>query len=270
MNRALLAHTWRSNRGRLAIVCVALAVWGALLPIIYDAFGVQFRALFESGILPDSFASLTQLGGGDIFSMSGAVALGFIHPFAIALNLVFAVGFAASCIAGERQRGTLEVLLSRPISRRVVYGTLALAVALFIGLQVASLGFGAWLGAAVTGRTAELGVANLPLQWLNVALLLGAFAAIALAASVSFDRLTPAIGLSLAVVLVSYVFDVLGTLWPDASWLLTWSLFHYVDGKANLIGLPRWSDMGLLAGVIAMAVGYALVVFPRRDLAAPS
>ena len=46
------------------------------------------------------------------------MALGFIHPIAVGLNLVFAVGFAPAAIAGERQRGTLEVLLSRPISRR--------------------------------------------------------------------------------------------------------------------------------------------------------
>jgi ABC-2 type transport system permease protein len=270
VNRALLVHTWRANRTRLAVVCLSLTAWGTLLPIVYDAFGVQFKALFESNIFPASFANLTQLGGGDIFSMSGAVALGFIHPFAVALNLVFVVGFAASCVAGERQRGTLEVLLSRPLSRRSVYITLAAFAAICVALQVAALGLGSWIGATVTGRSDELGVANLPIQWLNVALLFGAFAAIGLAASVSFDRLAPAVGVTLAVVLISYVLDVIGTIWPAASWLLRWSLFDYVDGKANLTGSPHWNEMGVLAAVIAAAVGYALVVFPRRDLAAPS
>ncbi len=81
--------------------------------------------------------------------------------------------------------------------------------------------------------------ANLWLMWLNGTLLFWAFGAIALLASVSFDRLTPAIGISLAVVLVSYFLDVLGSLWPDAKWLQPYSLFHYVDAKADLAGLPH-------------------------------
>ena len=54
-----------------------------------------------------------QFGGGDIFTLSGSIALGAIHPISLILNSVFAVGLATAAIAGERQRGTLEVLLAR-------------------------------------------------------------------------------------------------------------------------------------------------------------
>lgn len=267
MNRALLAHTWRANRWRLLIVAVALFLWGTVLPIVFDSFGVQFQQFLDSGVIPPQFA---QFGGGDIFSLTGSVALGFVHPIAVGLNLVFAVGFGAAAVAGERQRGTLEVLLSRPLSRRRVYLTLAAAGAVFVAVTIAALVLGALVGAAATGRTAELGPGNLPIMWLNGTLLFWAFGAIALLASVSFDRLTPAIGISLAVVLVSYFLDVLGSLWPDAKWLQPYSLFHYVDAKADLAGLPHGSDFLVLAVVIAVAVGAALLIFPRRDLAAPA
>ena len=114
MNLALFGHTWRANRARALIVAVALAIWGTFMPIIFDSFGSTFADIFESGAFPPQF---TQFGGGDIFSLTGSVAIGFIHPIAVGLNLVFAVGFAAAAVAGERQRGTLEVLLSRPHSR---------------------------------------------------------------------------------------------------------------------------------------------------------
>jgi ABC-2 type transport system permease protein len=267
MNLALLAHTWRANRWRLLIVAAALVVWGAVLPIVFDSFGVQFQQFFESGVLPSQFA---QFGGGDIFSLTGAVALGFVHPISVGLNLVFALGYAATAVAGERQRGTLEVLLSRPLSRRRIYVTLAIAGAVFVAVTIAALTTGALLGSAATGRTDELGVGNLPILWLNGTLLFWAFGAIALLASVSFDRLTPAIGISLAIVLVSYFLDVLGSLWPDAAWLRPYSLFSYVDAKADLAGLPDASDFVVLVVVIAVAVGAALVDFPRRDLAAPA
>ncbi len=267
MNRALLGHTWRANRWRLLIVAVALLAWGMILPIVYDSFGVQFQQIFDSGVIPSQFA---QFGGGDIFSLGGAVALGFVHPIAVGLNLVFALGFGAAAVAGERQRGTLEVLLSRPLSRRGIYLTLAVAGAMFIAVTMVALVAGSFIGTAATGRTAELGVGNLPILWLNGVLLFWAFGSISLLASVSTDRLTPAIGVSLAFVLVSYFLDVLGSLWPDAKWLQPYSLFSYVDAKADLAGLPNASDFVVLAAVIAIAVGAALVVFPRRDLAAPS
>jgi ABC-2 type transport system permease protein len=183
---------------------------------------------------------------------------------------VFATGFATTAIAGERQRGTLEVLLSRPISRRVVYATLGLAAAAFIGIAVAGMTFGAWLGTAIVGRTPELGVGNLPLVWLNVALLYWALGAIGLLASVSFDRMSPAISLTLAFVLVSYFLDVLGSLWPDAKGLQPYSVFHYVDPKTVLAGFPDRGDFVLLAAVTTVAALAALAIFPRRDLAAPS
>ena len=136
MNGALLRHTWRVQRLKLAIVSIALAIWGFLLPLIYARFGSQFRALMESGMLPEQFA---KFGGGDIFSLSGSIALSFIHPIAIILTSVFAVGFSASAVAGERQRGTLEVALARPISRRTFYLTLLAAAFGFVAITVAAL-----------------------------------------------------------------------------------------------------------------------------------
>ncbi len=211
MNRALFAHTWRANRLRLLVVTIALVLWGALLPIVYDAFGEQFEQMLDSGLIPEEF---TNFGGGDVFSLVGSVSLGFVHPLAVGLCLVFALGFAVNAIAGERQRGTLEVLLARPISRRRVYATLAVAAFLFVGVTVAGLALGAFAGSALTGRAADLGASNLPLVWLNAFLLYGAIAAISLAASVAFDRLGPAIAVSLAIVLFSYFLDVIGQIWP--------------------------------------------------------
>ena len=267
MNGVLLRHTWHLQRTRLAIVSIALAVWGFLLPVIYARFGSQFAALANSGLLPEQFS---RFGGGDVFSLSGSIALGFIHPIAIILTSVFAVGFSASAVAGERQRGTLEVALARPISRRVLYLSLLAASFGFIAISIAALLAGSVSGATFAGVVKELAFRNLPLLWLNSVLLFGAFAAIALAASVSFDRLTPALGLTLSIVIAMYVLEVLGSLWPAAEGLQPYSLFHYLKAKAILTGFAAPFDVVVLSSVILLAMVWALVVFPRRDLAAPS
>ena len=267
MNRALFVQTWRSQRLKVVIVCLALAIWGSLMPIVYGTFGQTFRSIIDSGLIPKE---LTQFGGGDVFSLSGSLALGAIHPISLILNSIFAVGFAAAAVAGERQRGTLEVLLARPLSRRTVYVTLLAASLSFVAVTLAANLIGAIVGSIIAGVSAELAFDRLPLLWLNGFLLFGSIGAIGLAASVSFDRLTPALGVVVGVVVVMYFLDVLGTFWPDAQGLQPYSLFHYYGPKDILEGVGSSVDLAILAAVAAMAIGWAVFEFPRRDLAAPS
>jgi beta-exotoxin I transport system permease protein len=267
MSGALFRHTWRVQRSRLLLVSTALIVWGFLPPIIYARFGSQFAALMNSGLLPEQFA---RFGGGDVFSLAGSIALSLIHPIAIILMSVFAIGFSTAAVAAERQRGMLEIVLARPISRRVLYLTLLAASFGFIAVIIAALLTGSIAGATFAGVAQELPLRNLPLLWLNSVLLFGSFAAVALAASVSFDRFAPALGVTLGIVIVSYVLEVLGSLWPAAQFLQPYSLFHYLNAKAILNDAVAPFDMAVLTMVIVIAMVWALVVFPRRDLAAPS
>ncbi len=267
MSLVLLARTLRAQRVKLLAVMAALATWGFLMPVIYATFGSDVRRLFSQGEIPEQLASF---GGGDVFSLPGAIALGYIHPLSVAVIGVFAVGFAAAAVAGERQRGTLEVLLARPLSRRTVYLTLFVATSLFVVVAVASLIAGAVVSSALWNVIGELETRNLPVLWLNGSLLFMALGSIGLAASVSFDRLTPALGVTLAVTIVSYFLEVLGSLWPDAKGLQPYSLFHYLRARDVLTGQIEPFNFALLAVVIVAAFAYALIAFPRRDLAAPS
>ena len=267
MSRVLFGHLWRSQRTKLLIVTVALFGWSTLLPIIYKSFGSQMKALIDSGVIPKEF---TNFGGGDVFSLGGSIALGYIHPIAIILVAIFAVGFTTSAVAGERQRGTLEVILARPLSRLTIYTTLLVAAVLFIGIVLAASIAGTVAGSAAGGLLGELPTERLPLLWLNGVLLWGAIAAIGLAASVSFDRLGPAIGVTVGIVVVSYFLEILGSLWPDAKGLQAYSLFHYLTAREILAGTLDVPGLVILAVVAAAAIVWAVVEFPRRDLAAPS
>ncbi len=267
MNGALLRQTLRNMRLRLLIVALGMLGWGFVLPIVYSQFGATFRELLDSGIIPEAMA---EFGGGSVFTLPGSIALGFIHPIALVLTGVFAVGFATSAFAGERQRGTLEILLSRPISRRRAYVTILVCALGFVGFVLAAFLFGSVLASSAFGVLDELDLAMVPLVWLNGLLLFGSFATIALAASVSFDRLAPALGITLAFLLISYFFEILGSLWPDAEFLQPYSLFHYLQTQEVFDRAGDPLAFGLLAAVMAAAIAWALVIFPRRDIAAPS
>jgi len=267
MNDPLLRRTFSANRVRIIVCVIAMLVWGAVLPLVYASFGRQFGGFIRSNPMLEQFS---QFGGGDLFSLPGAIALGFIHPFAIAIASVIAIGVPILAIVAERQRGTLEVLLSRPVSRhRLIVVVLIVGVAglalLLAGLLASSL-----VGALVAGVSDELDVTGLPLAWAMGLLLFGTVLAIALAASVSFDRTMPALGLTLVFVLGSYLLEAIASLWTDMRVLGELSLFHYVRTKELLDGQLRPTDVLVIGGVGAIALAWAWVVFPRRDIGAPS
>ncbi len=267
MTGALLRRTFAANRVRIIACTIAMLVWGCVLPMVYASFGRQYGSFIRNNPLLEQFS---QFGGGDLFSLSGAMALGFIHPFAIAVIGIIVVGVPILSIVGERQRGTLEVLLARPVSRHsltvVVFVVGISALAALIAAQLVSNVVGAY----VAGVQDELTISRLPLVWAMGMLLFGAFMAIALAASVSFDRVMPAIGVTLLIVLVSYLLEVIGSLWPEMRRLGDLSLFHYVRTKELLEGTFRPTDALLIGGVMVAALVWAWIVFPRRDIAAPS
>jgi ABC-2 type transport system permease protein len=267
VSATVFRHVVRQRRATLLVVVVALTGWGLLMPIIYATFGVQMQDIVRE------FPALQQFmrfGGGDMFTLSGSIALGYIHPIAIALLAVFAIAFPLSGVAGERQRGTLEIVLARPVSRRSYYLTLLVATTLFIALCVAATLVGTLISATAVNVIDQLRLENMPWLWLNGVLLYFAIAAIAFAASVSFDRIGPATSIVLAIVMTAYFLQIIGSLWPDAEWLQPYSLFHYLQADLVLREGIQVFDTALLLLVGAAAVVYALIVFPRRDLGAPA
>ena len=267
MNLAVFRHTVRQHWVRLVAVLIGLTVWGMLMPIIYATFGVTLRDVIRQYPLLEQFM---QFGGGSMFTLPGSIALGYIHPIAIALLAVFAIAYPLSVVAGERQRGTLEVVLARPLSRHAYLVTLFVAAIDTTMNRVAATLIGTAVATIAVDYSAELDFGNLPWLWLHGSALYVTIAAISFAASVSFDRVGPAAGITLAVVLISYFLQVLGSLWPDAEWLQPYSLFYYLNPEPVLLDGVQPVDLVVL-GVIAIAsIAYALFVFPRRDLAAPA
>jgi ABC-2 type transport system permease protein len=263
----LFARTLAWQRTRWVIVSLALFGWGLLIPVFYTAFSDVIRDLANSGAFPQELMSF---GSGSLFSLPGAVTLGTQHPIAIAMIAVFAVGATSIAIAGERQRGTLEVLLARPLSRTSVYVSITLGLLLVVAVVVAALIVGFVAGAAIQGVLDDLPVEHLPMVFLNGFLLWGAFSTFGLAASVTFDRTGPAIGLTLAYVMINYFFEILGSLWEAAEWTQEYSLFHHFNPTEILAGAAEPIDLVICGLAFVIPIVYALVVFPRRDLAAPA
>ena len=267
MSTRLLLQTLRWQRVRLAIVVLAGIGWGLLIPVIYGAFSDVMRDLADSGAFP---RELMSFGSGSLFTLPGAITLGLQHPLAIAMLGIFAVGASATAVAGERARGTLEVLLARPISRLALYFSILVALLLTVLVVLVAILGGMVGGSAIQGLTDELDLGQLPLVVLNGFGVWAAFTTFGLAASITFDRPGPAIGLSLGYLMINYFLEILGSLWADAAWTQDYSLLHHFDAGAILSGDAVPLDLVIVFVAAIVPVIYALIVFPRRDLAAPA
>jgi ABC-2 type transport system permease protein len=267
MNARLIRQTLRWLRVRLIAIVVAGIAWGALMPFLYSQFSDVIRDLANSGAFPEE---LLNFGSGSLFTLPGTITLGLQHPMAIAMLAIFAVGAASTAVAGERMRGTLEVLLARPISRTTLYWSLL--VALLVASLVALLAIlGGMLASAVaTDLIDDIDASAMPLVVLNGFGLWAAFTTFSLAASVTFDRPGPAIGISLAWLLIHYFLEILGSLWTDVAWSQEYSLLHHFNPGEILSGTFDPVDLAVVFAAAIVPVAYALYVFPQRDLAAPA
>jgi ABC-type transport system involved in multi-copper enzyme maturation permease subunit len=267
MTGALLRRTFAARR-LVILACVgAMLIWGVVLPLVYASIGRQYGAFIQNNPFLEQFS---QFGGGDLFTLPGAIALGFIHPFAIVVCSILAIGIPIGGIVSERQRGTLEVLLARPISRHTLMVVVVVVTVTGLSVAIAAQLVSSIGGAAFAGVLEELPLDRLPIVWAMGLLLFATIMAIALAASVSFDRTAPAQGVTLAIVLGSYLLEVISSLWTEARWLGDLSLFHYVRTKEILLGDLRATDVLIIGGVGIIALAWAWIVFPRRDIGAPS
>lgn len=258
INTILFRRLLRGHRIRLAVGLAVVVIWSLLFPVIYKAF-------------QDSIAGKPTLPGTGRFStLAGTISVGFIHPISIALFGILSAGLTVGAISGERQRGTLELLLSRPLSRRTILATMLIEG--WVGSALVSLAYigGTVLGAQIAGVTDQLSFEQLPILWAYGALFWGMFATIGIATSGSFDRTAPAMAITVSFIMLNYIIEVIGSFWDVVEPYQYLSLFNHfspvdlLDGKVD-------SSAALIFSVVAViAAGWAFYIFPRRDLAAPN
>ena len=239
------------------------------MPVIYATFGRQMESLIESGIIPEAFLRLHGRRACSASMRRSRSASAIRSPSRSRSSTRWASRRLA--IAGERQSGTLEVLLSRPLSRRSVFLTLLLAI---LGDRGRHDGRGGRRDGRRRPRPTAWPASSMPATrpscpstrcccWRRSR------------ASRSRRRRRstgsgPAIGIGLAVVLLGYVLEILGSCGRTPSSCSRYSPFHYLRPFEILGGRGDPSDLLVLLAVFAIAVAYGLWRFPRRDLAAPS
>ena len=263
MSVALFLQLWQRTRMRVAALAIAAAIWGALAPVIFATLVSSLRSLTT---LPKA---ITSFNGGNLFTLPGIITVFFQHPILVALGVTAAVATPLAALSGARARGTLEVALARPVTRLSYVTTVGIVTMTMVGVVIAAHLAGTAIGVTLEGQSGQVDYADFPLLWFAALLLFSDFAAFGLLCSVLFTRPAPAMGATLAYVIVHYFVEVIGGFWSTAQPYQPWSFFHHFVPADILSGTTNWTDLAILAGGAVVPAAIALVVFPRRDLPAP-
>ena len=180
--------------------------------------------------MPLAKAMLTALLGtelGDEISAHAMQAFLWAHPVVLALLWAHEIAFCTRMPAGEIDRGTIDVLLSLPVSRRAVYACESV-VWLISGLLILGM---ALLGHCIaTPALPEKMRPELPAVLLVTANLYCVYVAvggIAFLVSAYSDRRGPAMAIIFAIVLASFLLNFVAQFWDPARTIAFLSIMEY-------------------------------------------
>ena len=199
--------------------------------------------------------------------MPGISPLGFTHPLYIVLAGAAVIGFAARTLAGEMDRGIIQIPLSRPISRQAVYTSRLLGVAIICVLLAIIGPLGMVAGMLYARPNGEFAFGHLSAVALNGLALFWAIGGLSLCGSAAASTAGRVVAWAISLLVVSYFVDYFAGIWEPLQAVQFLSLFEYYDPTQALVfGQASASDVTTLAivGIVAAIAG--LVIFTRRDL----
>lgn len=238
-----------------------IALYAAIYPTVQDLPDVQ--ELFDS--YPEALRAF--FGGSEPLDLSTpegylrTEAFSFLLPL---IFLIFGIGAGAGAIAGEEDRGTMELLLGTPLSRRRLVLEKVAALAGAIAVLGAILWVSLWLGALAAGM--EISAGRLGAATVSVVLLALVYTMLAILVGALTGSRGLAIALSAGLALAAYVLDSLATLVEELETVQPLSPFYlYREGEPLSNGLDPVHALVLAGLALALAL-LAVPAFERRDL----
>jgi ABC-2 type transport system permease protein len=231
------------------------------------------------------------------------LSIGYVHPLMQIIFCIWAIGRASAAIAGEIDRGTMELLMAQPLPRGAVILAHLIVDAIVIPILCLSLWAGTILGCRLVGPfTANTEMLKQfpfmvkvdesllhvdpwafgPTLW-NVGGLLFAISGVTLALSAAGRFRNRVIGLATLIFLLQFLVNVIGQLWEAVTWMRPFTVFfYYQPQQVVLTGIwtvspaATWGGgpdavnvLAVLFGIGAAGYALALAIFTRRDLPAP-
>lgn len=262
--RGIFLKTIFEHRSFVFIWTIATTALGILYTAVYSSVIAQNQQ-FTDAIknLPSVVGSL--VGGLDTISTPA----GFIQAEIFALTgpaiiTIVAVVLGSSLINKEETSGTLELLLSRPISRTRVVAEKVLAMLLLGAIIICGYGLGIAIGTTFTNFSINAG--HLALAFVFLYALGMSLGLLSLMITTLKPHRAPAAGIPAVVFILS---NLVSNFAPQIHFfdkIKFLSLFHYYRPKSVLDGHAELAALSVLIGFSFVCFVLAQLFFTRRDI----
>jgi ABC-type transport system involved in multi-copper enzyme maturation permease subunit len=262
-------HLLQSLKGiwlKLLLLFCGLFIFEMLFPILGASAQVQQNMLKEMNDIPPMVEKMFGAGFIDALLKYGIIALGYIHPLALVLFILYIFIAVSQIITSEIGSGVIGYTLSKPVSRKRIYFNLAVIIYTGLGLLALACYSASALGIRIF-HGAKLSTAPFAaLSWnlfLVMSLIAGYIVVFAAAAETGKALFTWG-GIAL---LTFYIISLAAPLWKPLEFITPIDPFSYYKPMAILIGSRTGmveSVLLITASVVMFAVGGWL--FSRRDI----
>lgn len=261
----LVGRSFRQQAGVFVSVTSVLSAFQFALIAVAASFAERREFERLAQVVP---AFIQNALGPSLRSFAGMSLLGYFEPIPVMLVVVFTV-YLATEPAAEVESGVVDLVLARPLARRLlITRTLLLMAFAVVSLQIAT-GVAIWLGLL---WLAPAGVVwPRPSDALTLMVYLTAtawcFGSIALAVAAGSRRRASALAPVAIGAIAMYLLQMLGDVWSVARKLAVLSPFHYFPGSAVLNGRTDLAlNLTVLGSTSVVFIALAYWQFSRRDL----
>ena len=254
----VVEKTLRDQKWQIVGFGIAFLVMAALIVYIWPSY----RTTVASIQLPEAVQAL--LGSDLAYSTAPGFISAEYFSWIPILLIVYTIIQGTGAIAGEEGSGTIDLLMSQPLTRTNMVLQKTIGVCIGSAL-IAGFGFLGFLLSVpfvdidLTLKGAALASANmLPMALLYYAL------------SLWFGSVLPnrtyAAGGAIALATAGYFLNTIAAAVTSLSWLKYGSPFYYYGAGLPLVKGIDWAHVGLLVGIAALFVVLTLRSFSQRDI----
>lgn len=261
--------TFFNRYGAVLIYCLAALGLSVMYVGLYPSLQTQsqqYADIFNA--FPESFMKAFGLSSaqGFLFSLESFIATEHFSLIWPILAIILSLSLAANNLVEEIERGTMEFLLSLPVSRLKLYFARYLSGAFFILIFTAISIFSIILGAKI------FDVSYMSDNYLKLFYIASLFSlaiySIAMFFSALLSEKSKVYAVSVAIVIVMYIINIISALKDKLSDLQYLSFFHYFNAS-NILVRGEVDNHSIWVFALTTLVFFiaGAIVFDDRDIA---
>lgn len=260
MLSSLVRKTLRDDRRATIGWAVGVAVFVTIYVSAYSQVGKQSASAADS--MPKAVRDL--LGWQSLATGAGYLEATIYNIFTPLLLIMFSIMMGSRGIAIPEERGTLEILMANPMSRRrFILDRFTSLVTVIVLVALVP-----W--ALVLAMNSSVGTnvpaANISAASLGLMLLALLFGSVAFAIGAATGRRSLVLAVSGVLAVATYLARILGGVINGLGWLRWISPFQYYLGSDPLRSGFHVGYLAVLVAATVVMAAVAVVTFERRDV----